>query len=433
MEEILARASKVAEEAEVFMVSSEETPVEFEANRLKQIQSKQSNSVALRIIKDGKLGYATTTGTDDIEELVDNAVATSQFGTAAHFTLPSLTAYPEVEVFDPAVEAVTLEQMTGLGQKLIDAVRVHTPDIICEAGATRTIATLTIINSRGGQAGYRESVFSVGIEGQLIHGTDMLFVGEHQSSCHPLLKPAAITGEVLRQLDLAKERASAPTRTLPVVFTPMGFASAFGRPLMAAFSGKTVLEGASPVGEKLGRKVFDSKLSLRDDPTVPYCPGSGPCDDEAVPSECTPLITEGTVSNFLYDLQTAALAGTRSTGNGHRSPGGLPAPTPSVFLISAGETSFGDMVADIKEGLVVEQLIGATQGNVLGGDFSGNVLLGFKIEKGKIVGRVKDTMVSGNIYQLLDHIAAVGSDTKWIGGFLNAPSIYCPGVSVASK
>jgi len=47
---------------------------------------------------------------------------------------------------------------------------------------------------------------------------------------------------------------------------------------------------------------------------------------------------------------------------------------------------------------------------MLGGDFSGNVLLGFKIEKGEIVGRVKDTMISGNVYQLLKDITAIGSD-----------------------
>ena len=59
MEEILAQAQKAAEEAEVFLVSSEETPVQFETNRLKHIQSKQNTSVALRIIKEGRIGYAT--------------------------------------------------------------------------------------------------------------------------------------------------------------------------------------------------------------------------------------------------------------------------------------------------------------------------------------------------------------------------------------
>ena len=91
------------------------------------------------------------------------------------------------------------------------------------------------------------------------------------------------------------------------------------------------------------------------------------------------------------------------------------------------------MLADIKEGLIIEYLMGAEQGNILGGDFSGNILLGYKVESGKIVGRVKDTMVSGNIYQVLKQIIAIGSDAKWVGGFLNSPSLYCPSLSVASK
>jgi PmbA protein len=91
------------------------------------------------------------------------------------------------------------------------------------------------------------------------------------------------------------------------------------------------------------------------------------------------------------------------------------------------------MVNDIKEGLVIEQLMGAGQGNILGGDFSGNVLLGYKVENGKIVGRVKDTMVSGNIYQLLKEITAIGSEARWVSGFLQIPPLYFPSVSVASK
>ena len=74
MENILGQAKRVAEEAEVFMISSAETPVQFEANRLKYIQSKRSTSVALRIVRQGKIGYATTTELGDSPNLVNNAV-----------------------------------------------------------------------------------------------------------------------------------------------------------------------------------------------------------------------------------------------------------------------------------------------------------------------------------------------------------------------
>jgi len=261
----------------------------------------------------------------------------------------------------------------------------------------------------------------------------MLFVGESESSCHPLSESRAVSDVVLRQLDLAKNRAAVPGKSMPVVFTPNGVASALISPLMAAFNGKVVLEGASPIGNRLGQSVFDQKLWLWDDPTLTYRPSSRPCDDEGVPSQRTPLIEQGTVSSFLYDLQTAALAHTRSTGNGGRSRGGLPAPTPSAFTIAPGKTAFDDMIRDIKEGLVIEYLMGAGQGNVLGGDFSGNVLLGYKVESGKMVGRVKDTMVSGNIYQALKDIAAIGSEARWVGSFLQTPHLYCPSLSVAAK
>jgi PmbA protein len=433
VEDILARAKRVAEAAEVFMVTSEETPVQFEANRLKHIQGKQASFVALRIIKGGRVGYAVSSGLSDRQKLVSDAVETAEFGIRAEFTLPGATTYPEIMVFDPAVEAVSLEEMVGLGSRLIDTVTKHTPEILCDAEVAKGTTLVRIINSRGGEASYRQTGFSLGVQGQLIRGTDMLFVGEGQSSCRPLRDTKEITDVVLRQLELARKTARIATKTLPVIFTPDGVASALVSPLMVALNGKVVLQGASPIGAKLGEQVFSAKLSLHDDPTIAYRPQSRPTDDEGVPSQRTPLITLGMVTGFIYDLMTAARAGKKSTGNGGRHQGGLPSPTPSAFVFSAGDTAFDDMVSDIKEGLVIEHVMGAEQGNILSGDFSGNVLLGYKIESGKIVGRVKDTMVSGNVYQLLKEITAVGSDARWVGSSLYTPSLYCPGLAVASK
>jgi len=432
VEDILAQAKRVAEEAEVFLVSAEETPVQFEANRLKRIQSKQNTSVALRIIKEGRIGYASTTDPGDTRRLVASAAETARFGIQARFELPPKTTYPRIKVFDPDTESVPIEKMIELGEELIALITEYTPDIVCEAMVTKDIISLRLMNSGGGQASYRKSIFSLSIWGSLIRGTDMLFVGEIQSSCNPLTQPKEVADVVIQQLELAKNRASVPTGQLPVILTPRGVASALIPSLMMAFNGKIVLEGASPIGNRLGQKVFDPKLWLCDDPTIAYRPNSRPCDDEGIPSQRTPLIEGGKVANFLYDLQTAALAHTRSTGNGSRN-GGLPTPSPTTLVIAPGKTTFDEMVSDIKEGLVIEQLMGAEQGNILGGDFSGNVLLGFKVESGKIVGRVKDTMVSGNIYQLLKQITAIGSKSEWVGGFIHTPPIYCPSLSVATK
>ncbi|MFH1646184.1 MAG: DNA gyrase modulator [Chloroflexota bacterium] len=137
MEEVLARAQKVAEEAEVYRVSSEETQVRFEANRLKQLQTNQQTSLALRIVKGGRIGYATMTGAVDADALVASAVETAEFGTQARFQLPGATDYPAVAIFDPAVEAVSISDMIHLGETMVATVTRHTPGIICEAGASR--------------------------------------------------------------------------------------------------------------------------------------------------------------------------------------------------------------------------------------------------------------------------------------------------------
>ena len=234
-------------------------------------------------------------------------------------------------------------------------------------------------------------------------------------------------------MELAKNLAIAPNRQLPVIFTPDGVVSAFIPALMAAFNGKIVLQGASPIGKRLGELVFDTNFSLFDDPTIDYAPHSRPCDDEGVLSQRTPLVENGIVRNFLYDLQTAGQAKTKSTGSGGRGRGGLISPSPSAFVINTGNITFEEMVKDIKEGLVIEQLMGAEQGNILGGEFSGNVLLGYKIENGKIVGRVKNTMVSGNVYQILKDVTAFSNEGKWVGGGIFTPHIYCSKIAVASK
>ena len=432
MEEILQLARKKAEQAEVYQVISHSTPLLFEANRLKHVLTRESSGTALRLIKNGRLGFAQISGRVNAEELVDMALETAKYGAEAKFDFPGTAEYTHVDTFDPATEGVSIEDMAELGQRLIDKVRVHTAEIICEAQLSCGTAGVSLINSRGGQAHYKKSYFSLGVEGVLMKGDDMLYVGDGQSSCHPIADIEPIANEVMLQLELAKQNAVLHSGTLPVILTPHGMASALISPLLSAFNGKVVYNGASPLKDKLGSRVFDSKITLWDDATIPFQVASGPCDDEGVPAGRVALIQEGVVSHFLYDLQTAGLAGAKSTGNGGRGSG-LPSPSPNALVLKGGNVPQQNMLDDIGEGLMIYQLMGATQGNILNGDFSGNVLLGYKIEKGKITGRVKDSMVSGNVYKLLGDVRALGNDSRWVDGILNTPSIYLPALSVAVK
>lgn len=448
--QVLELARKVAEEAEVFSTSVQTTTVQFEANELKQVQARESQSTALRIFKAGRIGFAVTNGAGrlgqqgapssslsrrgrgTLGDLVEMAVETSQFGSPANFDFPSIEGYPEVPILDPKVEEVAMQRMVEIGKELIDRIRTHTPEILCDVRVTKGTTSVSLANSRGSQGKYEKSFFGFRVEGVLVRDTDILWVGDSQTSCRLADNTDEVADYVIWQLEMARRKATPPTRVLPTVFTPHGVANVLLGPVILGLNGKTVLEGASPLRGKLGEQVFDKRLNLWDDATVAYGVGSYPFDDEGVPGGRLPLVANGIVMNFLYDLQTAALAGTGSTGNGRRA-GGVPAPAISSLVLKKGDMPFQAMVKDMKEGLVVQDVIGAEQGNILGGDFSGNVLLGYKVEHGEIVGRVKDTMIAGNVYHVLKELCGIGEETRWVDGAFQVPALYCPAVSVAAK
>ena len=149
MEEILERAKKVAEEAEVFAASRKETDALFEANRLKQVQSRETSGKSLRLIKEGKIGLSASNRANGTEELVSMAAEVAAFGAEAKFRLPQPESYPEVEVYDSKIESVTEDQMVELGQSLIDRILKHTPELVCEAAVSRSTVSIDILNSNG--------------------------------------------------------------------------------------------------------------------------------------------------------------------------------------------------------------------------------------------------------------------------------------------
>ena len=433
LDQVLERAKKVSQQAEIFHVSGWSRPVVFEANRLKSLEGRDSSGIALRLIKDGRVGFSSTTHWNGADTLVENALETVPFGPKAMMEFPEGRDFTPVPVYDPIVESHSLEDMIRLGQTLIDKVRAVEPELLCDASVSRSVSTLSLMNSRGGSASYTKSSFSAFVGGALIKGTDMLFLGDGTRACSPITDPDSLADSVLTQLEYGRHVAPPATGEMSVVFTPRGVAGALLSPLMAGFNGKSVLQGSSPLVDKLGEKLLDERFSLWDDPTLPMVPGSRMCDDEGVPSARMPLVNKGVVSNFLYDLQTAGQAGTKSTGNSHRSLNSLPSPGVSVSLVSQGDVSFQEMIADIKDGIVVERLLGAGQGNTLSGDFNANVLLGYRVENGKITGRLKNTVISGNVYTVLRDLQGLGSDATWVGGSLQTPSIYCANVSVATR
>lgn len=433
LEELLERVAKVSQEVELFHVQHRDEPVHFEANRVKLVETRESSGVALRIIKDGKIGFSSTSDLNNMEKLINNTVEMAPFGPDAKLDFPAYRAFPTVEVYDPKTEGLPLDDMINLGQGAIDRLTEHNSDLLCDATVSKSVTTVTILNSRGGYATYTKSGFSVYVHGTIVKDTDMLFVSDGESSCHPILDASKIVESIETQLELSRKIVPAPVGQVPVVFTPRGLAGALLFPLLSGFNGRTVLQGASPLVGKLGERLLDERLSLRDDPTIPYAPGSRMCDDEGVPSRNLVLVDKGVITTFLYDLQTAAQAGTESTGSAQRGLSTLPSPASSLITVGTGDAKYQDMIRDMRSGLVVEQLLGAGQSNVLGGEFNANVLLGFRVEEGRVTGRVKNTVISGNVYTVLKNIQAIENEAHWVGGSLRIPALYLHNVSVATN
>ena len=433
MEEVLEKAMRRAQEAEVFSVSNANTALTFEANRLKMVESQETSGLALRLIRNGHIVFSSTSDMGNKNALVEHAVEMAPFGAESHLELPSAGTYATVDVYDPHVETISLEEMQHLGQRLIDEVWKEWPEAQFEGKVVRRRIQTDLINSHGCRTSLLKTVFSIYMEGVLIQDTDMLFVAESESSCHPIKDASHLRDSLLLQLERASRNDPVPTRAMPVVFTPRAVAGLLLEPLLSGFNGKMALRGTSPLVGRIGERVVDERISLLDHPTQPYIPGSRPFDDEGVPSQVTPLLQDGRAMSFLFDLQTAAQAGAKTTGNASRSLTSLPSPAPAVLFLSPGDASFEDMLADMGEGLIAERLLGVGQGNTLGGAFNANVLLGYHVRGGQIAGRAMDVMVSVNAYDVLNNVVAIGRETRWLGGFLNTPALYCGSVAVSAR
>ena len=411
-------------QAEVYAYETAATPVDFEANRLKALETKETRGFDLRVVKDGRIGLASTTRLDDLQQLVETAIELAAFGAEARFELPATVAAAPVDVFDPATEALPVEQLAARGQEMIDRVGPCGHMDLIGDFAYRLPAT--VISEMLGVPTDDQEQFRQWSD-------DILsFVSEFASRCGPAPDHRTLADAVIRKFEILKAVVPLAPGRLPVIFNPRGVAGHLLPCFGVALSGKSVLQGSSALSDRLGQQVFDPRLTIVDDSTISGMPGSAPFDDEGVPTRRLPLIARGTVASFYYDLQTAGLAGTQSTGNGYRSAGSLPSPSTGVIVVEPGDVPFEQLLAGIEEGLLVESMTGSA-GNLYSGDFSGSVHLGYKIERGRLVGRVKDTAVAGNIYADMQRLGGISDTAEWVGGSVRAPHLLFAELGVSTR
>jgi len=436
MEKLLKQACKEVDSAELLKAKSKTIPVNFEVNRLKSIDISESEGKALRVINKGRIGFSSSTGNEDFDLIVEKAVATSEFGSEASFDFPEEAERIEkekIKIYDEKIVDKSIEEMVKVGEEIVKRLKNFSLKLRCDVTILKDYSEIEYLNSRGGNFSYKKTAITYSVMVQKIKNQDMLMIYSSLESGKDNLEVEELTSEIIENLEWGEKIVPVESGKMPVIFTPKA-ALVLILPIISGLNGKMVLKKISPLAAQKNKKLWSDLLTFYSDGTINFALGSAPFDDEGVEMKRVPLVEKGEIKNFYYDLQTAGMAGVESTGNGLRA--GMqsePVPGISNLIMEEGEVSFTEMIKDISEGIVIDQVLGLGQGNIISGAFSNNVQLGYKIEKGKIVGRVKDVMIAGNAIEELKNIAALGNKAKWVEGKYKFPHIYLKSLSVSAK
>jgi PmbA protein len=430
--DILTRVTQQAEQVEVMTMESETTTVNFEANKLKGSEVEETRGIALRVVKEGHLGFSATSDLDAVEKLIDNAIASSAYGEAIPIEFPEPQPGPDVTTYDADIVDLPISRLVEIGREVVDLLTAENPEVKVKVDLKRGIQRTAIRNHKGTDVEFERTPFSMLIQVDRVREDDILVLFDYASATvweEDVLRPARQLAEKLR---MAEETAMVTSGKMPVLFSPNG-AIVLGLPLMIGLEGRNVYKGISPLAGKVGQALFDSAFSLIDDPTLNGRYNSATHDDEGVAHRRTPLIEDGILKSFYYDLKTAAQAGAEPTGNGSRGLFSPPRPSPTNLVFTPGETPVAEIIASIDEGLMVDSVLGLGQGNLMSGAFSNPASLAFKIEDGEIVGQVKGASIAGNVYELLRDVGAISKEANWVYNQFMLPYILLPNLNVVTK
>lgn len=438
---LLSQAAQRVDQAEVFGTNTETVPVSFEAGDLDSVKSVSSAGRALRVIHQGRLGFSTTTDLEDTDAVVSRALESAQYGDQANFNFAPREEVSSTDTYDRDIDDLTVEELIDQGRSIIDTIEEYDPDIQVDVDLVKDVSQINFSNTSDLELSEQRSKISVQIQVQRVQEGDIftLYLDDAARNLDRL-DPIKLAEQVVTRLRWAETTTTVSSGKQPVVFTPQGTLVLLV-PIILGFNGKNVYLGSSPLEGAIGEQRFDQRLSLIDDPESDASSRTQSFDDEGVPTRKKPLIDAGTVSQFLYDLKTAAQASTESTGNGYKA--GLmsgndfrttPHVGPAALRLQGGDYRMGQLIKEVGNGILVDQVLGLGQGNVISGEFSNNVSVAYKIEGGSVTGRIKNTMIAGNVYDLLqDQLFGLGDVPEWVHGTLQAPPVAVDGVNVVHE
>lgn len=430
--DILKQLQTQAEQVEVVKIQSESTTVEYEANRLKTSKVEQTQGVAVRVVRKGRLGFAASSDEHAMDRLVANALESAAYGDKVPLQFPPPMPPPAVKTYDQKIAEFPIPRLVKIGQEILDILLPIEPEARINISLDRGVNQLSLRNQAGAEIAFQRSPLSISVELSNVKEDDILILYDMFGTTIWEDSYLTFVHRLADKLKLAKKLTSIHSGHMPVLFSPSG-GLVLGLPLMVGLDGKNVFTGISPLIGKLGEKIIDPKVTLIDDGTLAGKFGSAPYDDEGIVHRRNAFVEKGVLKSFYYDLKTALQSGTQSTGNAARGLFNPPSPSVTNLLIEPGQTPLAEIIAGIDNGLLIEDVLGLGQGNILSGAFSNPLGLAFKIEKGEIVGRVKNVSIAGNVYDLLKDVTVISRESQWVFNNFSLPYILLSDMNVVAK
>lgn len=423
--------------AETYAVSAESVKVGYKAGKMRSSEVQETSGVSIRAINEGNLGFYATTDLTEKQKLLDSVLTSAKYGGEVTFEFAAPAQGEAFEGYDAETARMDIQELSELGHRLAAKIEDHTSrdEVTVEVDLERIVYEQHLANTHGVSQKDKRSVLSVSVSAQRVRGDDVFMTYNGHSAISPEATFEELTEKIMEMLAKSEKLVKLDTKEgeLPVVFTPAGSILMY-YPLLLGLSGKNAHLGVSPLAGKIGEQIVDPRFSFIDEPIVANRPSSTGVDDEGVPTRTTAFIDKGVVTGFYHNLKTAGEAKAVSTGHGQRSMLGQPGASFHNPMIPGGDTPFKELIGDIKEGLLVDSVLGMGQTNIMAGQFSNTVNVAFKIENGEIVGRVKDVSIAGNAYDLLkSNLVGLSKEVELLYGMVRLPYIRIDGVSTVSN
>jgi PmbA protein len=213
---------------------------------------------------------------------------------------------------------------------------------------------------------------------------------------------------------------------MPVIFDPRVGNSLLGH-LAGSITGGAIARKTSFLLEKLGERIFANGVNIIDNPLRKRGIRSRPFDGEGLATHETDIILDGVLTGWLVDSASGRQLGLAPTGHAQRGGGGAPGAGTSNLHMAAGKASPAELIADIKYGIYVNELIGMGV-NGLTGDYSRGAS-GFLIVDGEIAGPVAEVTIAGNLKDMF--AALVPANDLDFRYATNVPTLRIDGMTLA--